>query len=139
MLEFVRVQWRQRPWWMNALLGVCAYMALVYVPRDVFFIPIERDQEVWFGVVLRGVWAKATEALHWAIYAAGAWGFFTMAKWMWPWAAVYVAQIAIGTMIWNLTDPRGAGCTGVALGIAFLIPAIALWRSRAAFCGTMRD
>jgi hypothetical protein len=120
---------------MNLLFVMCLYMAVVYVPRDLVFTPLEADQEVWLGVALHGVWAKATEPLHWAIYAAGAWGFLTMAQWMWPWAALYGAQIAVGTMIWNLTDPRGAGWVGVLVGVVFLAPTIALWRSKPTFRG----
>jgi hypothetical protein len=81
---------------------------------------------------LHGIWAKATEPLHWAVYAAGAWGFWKMRRWMWPWAAVYAAQIAVGTVIWNYLDPRGNAGLGAVVG-AFLIPTIALWRSRSTF------
>ena len=103
------------------------------MPLDLFFTPIEGDEEVWFGIVLRGLAAKLTEPLHWAIYAAGAWGFWKMRRWMWPWAAVYVAQIAIGTVIWNVTDPRGNGWLGALVGGVFMIPTIALWRSKQTF------
>ena len=133
MLQIIRAEWLRRPWWMNLMFLLCLYMAFIRVPLDVFFTPIERDEEVWFGVVLHGLWAKATEPLHWAVYAAGAWGFWKMRRWMWPWAAIYVAQIAVGTMIWNYHDPRGNGSLGALLGITFLIPTIALWRSRGAF------
>ena len=33
-------------------------MAFVRVPIDLVFTPVERDQEVGFGIVLRGIWAK---------------------------------------------------------------------------------
>ena len=75
-------------------VGAVHLHGFIRVPFDIFFTPIERDQEVWFGIVLRGMWAKVTEPLHWAVYAAGAWGFWKMRRWMWPWAAVYVAQVA---------------------------------------------
>ncbi len=101
MSEYLRDQWARRAWWMNAMLLLCVYMAVIRVPFDLFFTPIEGDEEVWFGIVLRGLAAKLTEPLHWAIYAAGAWGFWRMSRWMWPWAAVYMAQIAIGTLVWN--------------------------------------
>ncbi len=132
----IQAEWRRRPWWMNGLLAGCAYMAVVAVPRDFFLTPLARDEEVWLGIVLRGAAAKATEPLHWAIYAAGTFGFWKMRSWMWPWAAVYVAQIAVSTAVWNLVDPRGSGWPGVLLGLAFGIPALALWRSRAVFAGT---
>ncbi len=133
MRQIIRAEWLRRPWWMNLMFLLCLYMAFIRVPLDIFFTPIEHDQEVWFGIVLRGIWAKATEPLHWAVYAAGAWGFWKMRRWVWPWAAIYVAQIAVGTVIWNYHDPRGSGSIGALLGIAFLIPTIALWRSRGAF------
>jgi hypothetical protein len=59
-----------------------------------------------------------------------------MRAWMWPWAAVYVGQIAVGMLVWNLLDPRGAGwLAGVAAASVFLIPTIALSRARTRFRG----
>lgn len=133
MWSAIQSQWARRPWWMNLMFALCLYMAFVRVPIDLVFTPVERDQEVGFGIVLRGIWAKATEPLHWAVYAAGAWGFWKLRPWMWPWAAVYAAQIAMGTIIWNYHDPRGNAGIGAMLGAAFLIPTIALWRSRSIF------
>jgi hypothetical protein len=129
-----RAEWAARPWWMNAMFAFCGYMTFVYMPFDLFWKSVEQDDEVWFGVLFHGWIAKATEPLHWAIYAGGAYGFWKMRSWMWPWAAVYVAQISIGMLVWNLRDPRGAGMLGgaVAAGV-FLIPMIALWRSRDRF------
>ena len=98
MSEWFRERLRQRPWWMNALMIFCAYMALVHMPWDVFVKPVERDAEAWFGFLLRGRWAKLTEPLHWAIYAAGAYGFWRMRNWMWPWAPLYAAQVALGML-----------------------------------------
>lgn len=136
MLAALRAEWSKRSWWMNVMFGFCLFMTLFYLPYDLFFKPIERDEEVWFGLVLRGVWAKATAPLHWAIYAACAWGFWKMRSWMWPWAAVYCAQITIGMVVWGITDPRGAALTGGIAGIVFLTATIALWRARAAFSRT---
>lgn len=65
-----------RPVWMNILMVFCAYMAFIYLPWDLFVKPVAEDQEVWFGILLTGWAAKATEPLHWAIYAAGTWGFW---------------------------------------------------------------
>ena len=128
-----RSELRRRPWWMNALFAFCLYMTFIYMPFDFFLKPTAEDREVWFGVALTGFWAKATEPFHWAIYALGAWGFWGMRPWMWPWAAVYATQIAVGTVIWNYVDPRGNGGLGAVVGAAFLIPTIALWRSRSTF------
>ena len=134
MIEAVRSELRKRSRWMNLTFAFCLYMAFIYMPFDIFWKPMAEDEEVWFGVVLHGFWAKATAPLHWLIYGALAVGFFRMSRWMWPWAAVYVAQVAIGMLVWNLLDPRGAGWIGGLLaGAFFLVLTIALWRARGVF------
>jgi hypothetical protein len=107
MSAWLRLVFSGRPAWMNALMVFCFYMAIVYVPWDFFMKPAAHDEEVWFGVLLHGGWAKLTEPLHWAIYTAGAYGFLRMRPWMHPWAAVYTAQIAIGMLIWPLLYVEG--------------------------------
>ena len=62
----------------------CMYMALIYCPYDWLLRPAHGAEDVWFGIVFRGVAAKLTEPLHWAVYAAGAYGFWRMRAWMWP-------------------------------------------------------
>ena len=132
--EWVAAEWAKRRWWMNLLLVFCLYMTFVYLPFDLFLKPVAADEEVWFGFTLRGWWAKATEPLHWLIYAAGTYGFWKMKRWMWPWAAVYVAQVAVAMFLWNVIDPRGAGwAVGTVAGAVFLVPTIGLLRSRSAF------
>ncbi|UCE84865.1 MAG: SDR family oxidoreductase [Deltaproteobacteria bacterium] len=131
--------WREvlgrRAWWMNALMFFSAYMAIVYLPFDFFFKEVAADEEVWFGIRLHGWAAKATEPLHWAIYAAGTYGFWRMRPWMWPWAAVYVAQVAIAMLVWNLVYVGGASgwAAGLVAGAAFGALAWVLFRSRDAF------
>ena len=135
-LTTLRDNFRLRPLWMNALLLFCAYMAFIYVPWDFLFKPMAEDEEVWFGILLTGWAAKATEPLHWAIYAAGTVGFWRMRPWMHPWAAVYVVQIAIGMFVWALLDDRSRGWAGgVAAALPFVILAVALWRARGRFSG----
>jgi hypothetical protein len=130
----LRDQWALRPWWMNLLFGFCLYMTFVYMPFDMFLKPVAEDEEVWFGFTLHGWWAKATEPLHWLIYGAGAYGFWRMRPWMWPWAAVYAAQVAIAMFVFNIVDPRGGGLLAAAVaGAVFLIPTVALWRARGRF------
>ena len=128
--------WRARPWWMNALLAFCLYMTFIYLPYDLFVKPVAADEEVWFGFVLRGWWAKATAPLHWLIYAAGAWGFWRMSRWMWPWAALYCGQVAVAMAVWNVVDARGGGwLPGMVAAAVFLVPTVALWRSKGRFQG----
>ena len=136
MKDFFQTQWQLRPWWMNLIFIFCVYMTFIYMPFDVFFKPVAEDEEVWFGYVLRGWPAKLTEPLHWLIYGYGAYGFWKMRSWMWPWASVYLAQICIGMLVWSLIDPRGGGLVrGLVVMLVFMIPTIAMWRARAAFQG----
>jgi len=125
-----------RPWWMNALFAFCGFMTFVYLPFDFFWKPVAEDQEVWFGLVLHGWAAKATEPVHWAIYAAGSFGFWKMRRWMHPWAALYTAQVAIGMFVWAFTDARADGrewLFGLPPFLAFGALAWRLYRSRAHF------
>lgn len=119
---------------MNLFLLFCLYMTFVYLPFDLFLKPVAEDKEVWFGIALSGWWAKATEPIHWVIYALGAWGFWGMRRWMWPWAALYMGQVALGMLVWNVVDGRGRGWVAGAIAAAvFMIPTIALWRARPLF------
>ena len=133
MRDWLRLALSGRPGWMNALMIFSAYMAFVYVPWDFFVKPAAVDAEVWFGIVLHGAAAKLTEPLHWAIYAAGAYGFWKMSSWMWPWAAVYCAQVAIAMLLFPLLNRSDMGWTGVISGAVFAIPTVALWRARERF------
>jgi len=130
MWDWVRQLLAGRPWWMNLMMGFCLYMTFVYLPFDIFWKPVAADEEVWFGIVLRGWPAKLTAPLHWLIYGTLAFGFWRMRAWMWPWAALYVLQIAIGMLVWNVVDPRGSGWpAGLIAGALFMIPTVALWRT----------
>jgi short-subunit dehydrogenase len=135
MRRYLRALFAGRPWWMNALMVFCGYMAFVYVPWDFLAKPMAVDEEVWFGLRLHGFWAKATEPLHGAIYALGWYGFRRMKGWMWPWAAVYASQVALGSLIWSFVYVGGFG--GVVLGIAGFVPlaalTVALWQADALF------
>lgn len=124
-----------RPHWMNAILVFCLYMTFFYLPFDLFWKPVHSDVEVWFGYALHGGWAKATEPLHWAIYAAGAYGFWKMKRWMHPWAAVYVAQVAIGMLVWAALDERAPVLFGAIAFAAFGTLSVVLWRARDQFGG----
>ena len=109
-------------------------MTFIYMPFDLFFKPVAEDHEIWFGFSLTGWWAKATEPLHWAIYAAGAYGFWRMRSWMWPWASVYAAQVVIAMVVWNLINVRGGGIVaGLIAGAIFAVPMVALWRAKDRF------
>ncbi|MEN8185419.1 MAG: SDR family NAD(P)-dependent oxidoreductase [Myxococcota bacterium] len=135
MRDWLRERMSGRPLWMNALLVFSAYMAFVYVPWDLFVKPVLVDEEVWFGVRFHGWTAKLLTLPHWFVYAAGAYGFWRMRPWMWPWASVYTGQVAIGMLVWPIVYQGGIG--GLAAGIVsfavFGSLTVALWRARERF------
>lgn len=135
MGEWIRHQLGRRPWWMNLMLLFCAYMALVYVPWDLFMKPVAADEEVWFGIRFHGWAAKLLALPHWAVYAAGLVGFWGLRRWMHPWAAVYAGQMTIAMVVWPLIYREGASryvfaaIAGVVAGWITLV----LWRARPHF------
>lgn len=122
-----------RPLWVNALLVFCAFMTFLYTPWDIFVKPVARDQEVWFGLLLTGWAAKATAPLHWIIYAVFTWGLWKMRPWMRFWGTVYVAQVAIAMVVWNLLDHRGSLIMAIISGISFTWLTVLYWRAGAVF------
>ena len=61
-----------------------------------------------------------------------------MRPWMWPWASLYVAQVAIGTIIWSVlyaAESRIGIVGGTIAGALVVVPAVALWRARERFQG----
>lgn len=134
----VRENFKLRPIWMNGLMLFCAFMAFIYLPWDIFLKPVAEDQEVWFGYTFTGWAAKLTAIPHWLVYAAGTVGFWKMKRWMFPWASLYVAQIAFAMVAWSLFNERGepaieVAMTALPVGIAFLLLAVALWRAKPRF------
>ena len=124
-----------RPLWMNVLMVFCAYMTFIYMPFDLFYKPVEQDEEVWFGFMLHGWWAKATEPLHWLIYGAGMYGFLKMKSWMFPWAALYTFQVAISMLVWSLLYGGGNVLVGAVAALPFVILGVMLWQARSQFNG----
>ena len=135
MQVWLRHQLARRPWWMNALLLFCAFMAFIYVPWDLMMKPTRFDEEVWFGIRFDGVWAKLLELPHWLVYGAGVLGFWRMRAWMWPWATYYTAQVSFSMAVWPLLYKREPGAILLGAAAAFLFAVIAreLWRARELF------
>ena len=121
---------------MNLIFYFCIYMTVIYMPFDIFYKPVELDEEVWFGITLHGWYAKLTEPLHWIIYGLGAYGFWKMKSWMWPWASVYLLQVVIAMFFWNQLDPRGGGLVpGLISAAIFCVPLVAMAMAREKFSG----
>lgn len=121
-----------RPWWASLLAAFCAATVVFLGVRDAT-LPEVRNVEVWLGLELRGPAALATAPLHYAIFAAGAVGFWRLRPWVWPWASVYAGQIAVSHLVWNLTSPNGEGLGAGMLQLAlFSVPALLLLFARPA-------
>jgi short-subunit dehydrogenase len=120
---------------MNAMLLFCAWMALVYVPWDLFVKPVAVDEEVWFGIRFHGWAAKLLAIPHWAVYAAGMIGFWGLYRWMHPWAAVYAAQMTLAMVVWPLlyVESGWRYVNAVAAGGVFGWITLVLWRARGWF------
>ena len=114
------------------MAGFCVATLLFTVPRDLF-VPHVRDVEVWAGFELRGLWARLTAPLHWALFAAGAWAFWRERPWVFPAASVYALYIAASHLLWSGLSSDGYGWgAGVAMAALFSLPAWLLWRARPA-------
>lgn len=135
MGEWLRHQLGRRPWWMNAMMAFCAWMALVYVPWDLFVKPVAIDEEVWFGIRFHGWAAKWLAIPHWAVYAAGLVGFWGLRRWMHPWAAVYAAQMTLAMVVWPLlyVESGWRWLLAVGAGLVFGAITVVLWRARGVF------
>jgi short-subunit dehydrogenase len=132
MSDWLRDVFRDRPWWINALMVFCAYMAFVYVPWDLFVKPVAEDHEVWFGIAFTGWAAKVMAVPHWIVYAAGFHGFRRLRPWVRSWGAVYTGQIAFGMFVWSWV--RVGGLLGFLAGGAVALPFVGLtwllWNAR---------
>lgn len=124
MREWLFDVFRERPWWMSAVMIFSAYMAFVYMPWDIFWKPVEDDQEVWFGILFTGVWAKILAFPHWFVYGAAVYGFRRRRPWMAFWAPAYAAQVAFGLYLWTAIET--GGFSGIIVGIFPAIPMGAL-------------
>jgi hypothetical protein len=132
VVRVLKVDWALRPWWMTLIFYFCVFMTVLYMPFDLFVRPVAEDQEVWFGFVLTGWWAKGTAPVHWLIYGAGAYGFWRMRSWMWPWAAVYAAQVTVAMFVFSV-DQGGGWLAGLVAAGIFTVPTVALWYARPLF------
>lgn len=132
MREWLNDVFRERPWWMSAVMVFCAFMAFIYMPWDIFIKPAEHDQEVWFGIPFRGFWAKVMAFPHWFIYAAAVYGFRRRRPWMAVWAPAYVGQVAFSMYLWTAMEQ--GGLSGPVLGLIpaapFLYLAYRFWEAR---------
>jgi hypothetical protein len=137
MLSQVKQEWSRRPIWMNLIFMFCLFMTFIYSPFDMFTKPLAEAEDVWFGYTFRDWPAKFGEVVHWIVYGFGAYGFWKMKSWMWPWAGVYCLQVTIAMVVFSLLLRTETGFDGLlpALisGSIFAIPTIALFRARTKF------
>jgi hypothetical protein len=97
-----------RPGWLTVLAVLCGATLVVSIVRDLF-LPASRAVEVWFGFEVTGWLALATAPLHWAIFAAGAWAFWTGRMAAVPFAAAYLFYAGFSHLVWSEASPHGRG------------------------------
>jgi hypothetical protein len=111
---------------MTALAAFCALTVAFLAYRDLAD-PAVGDVEVWLGFEVRGRAARWSAPLHWAIFAAGAWAFWTQRPWILPAAAAYSLYVAVSHVIWSEASPNGRGLPiGLLQGALLSIPALGL-------------
>jgi len=122
----------RRPRWLNVLMLLAAFMTVIYVPWDLFLKPVCHDEQVWFGIIFRGWAAKLLTIPHWLIWAALWYGLWHMRSWLWPWAALYAAQVTFAMVVWPLVYVGGLRgvVSAVVAGLAFGALTRALWNLR---------
>jgi hypothetical protein len=109
---------------------VCLVALVINVTRDLFFVEM-RAVEVWLGFEVRGPLALLSAPLHWAIFGAGAWAFWTQRPWAVGAAAAYLFYAALSHLIWSEASPNGRGWPiGLLQAAAISTVALALLRFR---------
>jgi hypothetical protein len=93
---------------MTGMSLFCVASVLFLVPRD-FLSAEAREVEVWLGFEVYGAAARWSAPLHWALFAVGAWAFWTQRPWIVPAAAGYAFYVAFSHLVWNQTSPDGRG------------------------------
>lgn len=122
---------RARPAWLTALAVLCMVALPIHVVRDLF-VETTRDVEVWGGFEVHGRAALLTAPLHWALFAVGAWGFWTARPWVLTATAIYLFYAAVSHVIWSEASPHGRGWPiGVAQAIVITGIGVLLLRGRA--------
>ena len=93
---------------MTALAAVCVASLLLNVPRDLLYEEY-RYLEIWGGFELTGWAALLTTPVHWAIFAFGAWAFWTDRRWIAPWAGWYILYVGASHLVWSVVSSQGSG------------------------------
>jgi hypothetical protein len=123
---------------MTGLAVSCLATVAFLVPRDLFFAET-REVEVWLGFELRGAAAALTAPLHWAIFLAGAWGFWRERPWILPAAAGYVFYVAASHLVWSEASPNGRGWPmGLLQAAVISVPAVLLLRAHRSRAAALR-
>ena len=120
---------QRRPWWMTGVAIFCMAALAVQIPSDLF-VAGARDTEVWGGFEVHGLAAMLTAPIHWALFATGAWAFWTMRPWAPMAAAWYAFYVGVCHVVWSVTSPHGRGLQiGTLQAIVFAIAGILLLRA----------
>ncbi len=116
----------QRQWWMAAIAAFFVLSLVFNVPRDLLYAEYG-NVEVWLGFEVTGAVARWTAPIHWAMFAVGAWAFWTCKSWALPATAAYAFYVAFSHIVWNEASPNGSGwAIGLLQAAVFSIPGVGL-------------
>jgi len=116
----------QRQWWMAAIAAFFVLSLVFNVPRDLLYAE-HGNVEVWLGFEVTGAVARWTAPIHWAMFAVGAWAFWTCKSWALPATAAYAFYVAFSHIVWNEASPNGSGwAIGLLQAAVFSIPGVGL-------------
>jgi hypothetical protein len=123
---------------MTALALLCVTALAVTVPSDLF-IERARDVEVWGGFEVHGLAARLSAPIHWALFALGAWAFWTARPWAPTAAAAYMFYVAVSHLVWSEASPHGRGWQiGIVQAVVIAIIGVILLRARSALSSERR-
>jgi hypothetical protein len=123
---------------MTVMAIFCMVALAVQIPSDLF-VAGARDTEVWGGLEVHGLAAMLTAPIHWALFATGAWAFWTARPWAPTAAACYAFYVGLCHVVWSVTSPHGRGLPiGTLQMIVFTIVGISMLRAGAKLAAEAR-
>jgi hypothetical protein len=88
--------------WFPRALGMVALLLAVSVVFDLLFVPRERSEQVFFGIMLTGTAAWATTPIHLVAFLWAAWGCFARKAFM-PYVVIgYCLYLILSLWVWTV-------------------------------------
>jgi apolipoprotein N-acyltransferase len=125
--------------WFPRVLGGVALLLAASVVLDLLFVPRERSEQVFFGIMLSGTTAWMATPIHLIVFLWAAWGCFRRKASM-PYVAmgycVYlIVSLWVWTVLYGVRQQSGPGATllTVLLSVVLLALCRVIYTHRTAF------